>query len=322
MSIRTLAGTLAAAASSQAGAWWPWLLGGLFLAACLVFCLVVFLSAKRRRRLGLFIGAWFALAVLLLTVAFTVSAWLYGNGSWPDFSDGQTLRQVSPTAVSLATVFAGAIGIAMAVKRQESTERAHELDRNQDDRDRVAALRDRFRSAGEQLGHDSLAIRIAGAYALSALADDWLQRSISHPNAEARTSARREVQVCIDLLCAYLRTPRKEPIEYDEDGKPQVSPSQAAETEVRTTIVSIIADHLRSPSEETPPKWSGFTFNLRNAVFDHGEFSFQEIQVPEGTLLDFRGAHFTSGTVTFDEARFTGGTVTFIGVKGDKLVKV
>jgi hypothetical protein len=51
-------------------------------------------------------------------------------------------------------------------------------------------LAQRYTTAAEQLGHDKAAVRLAGVVVRIRLADDW---------GEQR-------QVCIDVLCAYLRT--------------------------------------------------------------------------------------------------------------------
>ncbi|KFF58143.1 hypothetical protein JF66_20840, partial [Cryobacterium sp. MLB-32] len=58
-------------------------------------------------------------------------------------------------------------------------------------------LRGRFVTAVELLSaSDSATKRTAGMYALVALADDW-----------QAFGSREEVQVCIDVLCGYLRAP-------------------------------------------------------------------------------------------------------------------
>ena len=57
-------------------------------------------------------------------------------------------------------------------------------------------LNERFATAAGQLGGDKpTAVRLAGVYAMAALADDWPKNR----------------QTCVDVLCAYLRLP------YDPD---------------------------------------------------------------------------------------------------------
>ena len=52
-------------------------------------------------------------------------------------------------------------------------------------------LNERFATGAEQLGSDKPAVRLAGVYAMAGLADDWEENR----------------QVCVDVLCAYLRMP-------------------------------------------------------------------------------------------------------------------
>lgn len=68
--------------------------------------------------------------------------------------------------------------------------------REENDQATVRGLRDRYTTAVEQLGSGQAAIRLGGATALAGLADDWLRRRQSD-----------EAQVCIDVLCSYLRMP-------------------------------------------------------------------------------------------------------------------
>ena len=56
---------------------------------------------------------------------------------------------------------------------------------------RTRTLNERFATAAEQLGSDKPAVRLAGVYAMAGLADDWKENR----------------QICVDVLCAYLRMP-------------------------------------------------------------------------------------------------------------------
>lgn len=70
----------------------------------------------------------------------------------------------------------------------------HELDQNRRLDALGADLRTRYSKAAEQLAAEQMAIKIAGIYSLSALADDWAE----HGDLDQR-------QVCIDLLCSSVR---------------------------------------------------------------------------------------------------------------------
>ncbi|MET7695698.1 hypothetical protein ABZT06_48915 [Streptomyces sp. NPDC005483] len=65
------------------------------------------------------------------------------------------------------------------------------LDEGASHRADATQLADRYTTAAEQLGHGQPAVRLAGVYAMARLADDWPEQR----------------QVCIDVLCAYLRMP-------------------------------------------------------------------------------------------------------------------
>jgi hypothetical protein len=57
---------------------------------------------------------------------------------------------------------------------------------------RTRTLNERFDTVAGQLGSDkSPAVRLAGVYAMAGLADDWQDHR----------------QMCVDVLCAYLRMP-------------------------------------------------------------------------------------------------------------------
>jgi Pentapeptide repeats (9 copies) len=137
-------------------------------------------------------------------------------------------------------------------------------------------LAQRYTTAADQLGHEKAAVRLAGVYAMARLADDWIEQR----------------QVCIDVLCAYLRMP------YEPD--PASEKHREGEREVRLTIIRIIRDHLQDPDPSAPTTWCGRDLDFTNATFDGGRFD---------------GAKFTGGKVSFDNAKFTGGEVAFEGAK-------
>jgi hypothetical protein len=132
----------------------------------------------------------------------------------------------------------------------------------------------RYTTATDQLGHEKPAVRLGGVYAMARLADDWDEQR----------------QVCIDVLCAYLRMP------YEPD--PASEKHREGEREVRYTIIRLIRDHLREPS--APNTWCGRDLDFTNATFDGG---------------DFRGAKFTGGEVSFFGAKFAAGLVSFVGAE-------
>jgi Pentapeptide repeats (9 copies) len=114
---------------------------------------------------------------------------------------------------------------------------------------------------------------------MARLADDWVEQR----------------QVCLDVLCAYLRMP------YEPDAASEKP--REGEREVRYTIIRIIRDHLRDPS--APTTWCGRDLDFTNATFDGG---------------DFGGAKFTGDKVSFDRAKFTDGEVSFEGAEFGDMV--
>jgi hypothetical protein len=75
--------------------------------------------------------------------------------------------------------------------RHDLEEQGKRLDRTLAEQ-RTRTLNERFATAAGQLGSDKpAAVRLAGAYAMAGLADDWEENR----------------QTCVDVLCAYLRIP-------------------------------------------------------------------------------------------------------------------
>lgn len=256
--------------------------------------------------------AWFTAAVGLVVVLFPGLAVLYGGGSWPTAEDEpEWMRQTMLATVPVAGILAGSVAIGMTIRRQKSTERTVELAvenaqfaLEQAERDVIRGLRERFTVVAEQLGNDAAPVRLAGVYALAALADDWHNRG-----------ERAEDQTCINLLCSYIRAPRKEPIDplpttAKLTENPKQTPSQEAETQVRTTITTVIADHLK-PSSRGGPAWSGYKFDFSGAKFDAGFHEFALIQLESGTVLNFSDAIFTGGYLSFYASVLKGGAISF-----------
>ncbi|MFJ2407071.1 pentapeptide repeat-containing protein [Streptomyces xanthochromogenes] len=181
------------------------------------------------------------------------------------------------TVTALTLVGAVLAGLYAYRKQLLAEGDAHRADASQ--------LADRYTTAAGQLGHDQAAVRLAGVYALARLADDWQEQR----------------QVCIDVLCAYLRMP----YEPDRDA----AAHRTGEGEVRQTIISVIRAHLRTPESATA--WCSHNFDFTGAVFDGGDFSDSCFQ----GMFDFTGAVFSAGTVDFTDARFRDGEVTFAGAE-------
>ena len=93
---------------------------------------------------------------------------------------------------------------------------------------RTRTLNERFATAEGRLGSDKrAAVRLAGAYAMSGLADDWPENR----------------QTCVDVLCAYLRLPYES--DPGDDAPVGKRLEYQASREVRRTVIRVISTHLR-----------------------------------------------------------------------------
>jgi uncharacterized protein YjbI with pentapeptide repeats len=154
--------------------------------------------------------------------------------------------------------------------------------------ERTRILNERFDTVAGQLGSDKPpAVRLAAVYAMAGLADDWQDHR----------------QMCVDVLCAYLRMPY-EP-EPGNDAPVAKRLAFQASREVRHTVIRVITAHLNGTA---PVSWCGLNFDFVGAVFDGGDFS--RAKFSSGTV-NFTGAEFSSGTVNFGSAEFSGATVSF-----------
>lgn len=145
------------------------------------------------------------------------------------------LFDIVRSAATVAALLGGLFAILYAYRRQRVQEASgHRAD--------AEALSKRYQDAADQLGHAAAAVRLAGAYALARLADEWEEQR----------------QTCVDVLCAYLRmrpkmTTHSEgpyPVEVHEDGDMQV----------RRTICGLIGTRVAAEG-----LWSTCQFNLAGA---------------------------------------------------------
>lgn len=133
----------------------------------------------------------------------------------------------------------------------EENERIRELANTDHNRESLKELNARFAAAAAQLGNETAAIRLAGSYAMAALADDWRTQG----NVE-------QTQVCIDVLCGYLRA---EPTPED--------------SEVRYSILAAIKRRLQPErlhadgSEPALGPWSEMTFDFTSVTFNAADFA-------------------------------------------------
>jgi uncharacterized protein YjbI with pentapeptide repeats len=302
-----------------------------FLGACALVLAagVVGASWKRAspvRLVWLILTAWLVAAGAV--AALTALAWLVlGTPDWQPLKD-LTPKHLDAIATRAFAIVAGLGGVALLViayRRQRTTE-------NGEQREITKLFNERFTTAYSDLGSEHAAVRLGAVNALAHLADDA-------PSEE-------EVQMVIDVLCAYLRmpyTPRPDdPSEQpDQPVLPSASPTAAVDLsrfrstetddaqrekqrvaqeehrrrvlefesfqQVRHTIIRIIGNHLREPT-----RWRGKNYDFTGVVFDGGDLHDAHFV---GGEVSFSGAEFTGGTVYFSGAKFTGGEVYFFRTK-------
>jgi hypothetical protein len=276
-------------------AYWPWLLGALALTLAVGLLRRMVQTDDRGRMMPLIMNV--LLVVLVGLTAFAAAAaliwWGLGQPALPRERrlDIPATVDLVKLGLTVAAALGGVMALVVAYRRQRVTERENARAdeesarvRLRDERESTKFLTERYATASALLGHEEAAVRLAGVYAVAALADDW-------PGQR---------QACIDVLCAYLRMPYQP--------KREQPGFRLGEREVRLSITRVIRDHLRIDARVS---WLGHTLDFTDAVFDGGDFS----QILVRDRIDLRGARFVAGTVDFRDATFAGGMVDLTGAE-------
>ena len=208
-----------------------------------------------------------------------------------------------------------------------------EADKAKNEQDHIrqvhAERRSRYTTAVEQLSSNKASIRLGGVYTLVGLVDEWLADEKTIPNIEER---RKEGQVIINNLCAYIRSPfllteRAEQLDkpyakdlqkdfagdkdkFDADKRvfAQEKATLEEERQIRQSIIKEMREHLHNYEEIVP--WSYFDYDFSNAhFFYHTDFSNSIF----GAFASFYRATF-SGYAEFSRTKFTQ-IASFYGAK-------
>ncbi|WP_158879512.1 hypothetical protein [Amycolatopsis anabasis] len=302
--------------------WWghgdPKILAGMTAAALL---LVIILGRMRRRGAGIrfsgetgrqpstilgSVSRWLFFAVVVAAGVTSGLLWLFGWPRLPPANTFGTAQVLDLLKIALAVVagLGGVVLLAVNLRKQRVTEAEHGLARARDEREQAQSYNERFGTAAEQLAHENAAVRLAGVYAMAGLADDWQDNR----------------QICVDVLCGYLRLPR--------DGEDTV------ERKVRQTLLRLLGDRLSGEwwrvghDLDLDLTAAGFTdvdlirtfpigrVRLEQALFE-GEHTV--LGPPGARAGDFRDAVFRAGETRFEVscslvgARFEGGVVLISG---------
>ncbi|MEU0517888.1 hypothetical protein [Streptosporangium sp. NPDC006007] len=142
-------------------------------------------TAEHRPVKLLHIGA--AMALTLVAACALAALLLSGALAWlglPETTGKQyglkTLLDIIKISLAVVGGIGGAVALVVAYRKQRLAEEENHRAREENERARQAARREdtklyaeRFDKAGDKLGAESAAVRLAGVHALAALADDW-----------------------------------------------------------------------------------------------------------------------------------------------------
>lgn len=254
------------------------------------------------RKNGLFcaIISWIFLAI----IAYTLLSAIWGDGhgwnrvltGWHIGATHDPLDRIKVTLTALGGV--GAVGYLVIKYRERAA-----LERGEADEKLVRAV--------QQLGDPSPQVRIAGVYALADVADTY--EGPYH-------------QRVVDILCGYLRTDRllknsngETRYASNKDGSPNYDLPLSSDGPVESAILSIIANHLRSPCADSDNKdgdsatsgpWSSYRIDLHNTTLteqvNFADCHFKQLDLRRAKLLDlaiFSRSHFI-GSASFAYSTF------------------
>jgi hypothetical protein len=277
-------------------------------------------SIAKRTALAVTLGV-VAATVLMLWFLFLQSDgialrsddWLSNTGR-DDVTPGDAWFNAARTALTAL----GALGIGGAAYlgyRRQSSKEAERVDALQRDKQAIdrdlqvieRALHDRTTDAAAQLGHDNASIRIAGTYALAAIADDWLRLTPQRGD---------QAQAVINVLTAYLRSdttlgqlPHDSPTE-ERDVRDR---DRSREQDVRNAVTAVIAEHLRSPSTA----WVGRRIDLRNAQLGGADLSDANLTGADLSHTDLGSANLRRARL--NDARLNNTNLSYASLEGIEL---
>ena len=287
-----------------------------------VLCLIFrWFGVKKVRSFYVWVGV---LAVLGGAWAFLFP--LAINADFSKNGDGAALRQM------LIYTTGGVLGVITLGENH----RKNSLEKTKNDQEHLrqvhAERRNRYTTAIEQLSNDKASIRLGGVYTLVGLVDEWLADEKTTPSLKKR---RKEGQVIINNLCAYIRSPfpfaeraeqldkpyakdlqndyggDKEKFDTDKQTFKQHKATLEEERQIRQSIIKEICERLRNINEPGP--WSDFDYDFSNAHFFYftdftrsrfdGSLNFTGVEFTGYAI--FFGVEFT-GYADFSEVEFTG----------------
>ncbi len=235
----------------------------------------------RRPLLAVVIASIFSSLIITSLVAYFGWQFLERLNPGRNLQPGDAL-DLAKFSLTVAAGVGAVIALVVSYRRQRVDEAAHHLAVAAGGRDRIRLLSERFSTASTLLGNrEAAATRLAGVYAMAALADAWDEQR----------------QSCVDVLCAYLRLP------YD------VTAPDMAERQVRFAVYSVIRGHL---SPNAPVSWEGLHFDLSNADLFDGSLAGVRLS---GGSLSLANTTVTYPGFSMDGAFFHDSHVDMTGIK-------
>lgn len=216
---------------------------------------------------------------------------------------------------AILAVFAGALTMLTLWE----THRKNTQEKDKNDRDHIrqvhAERRSRYAKAIEHIADDKAVVRLGGIYTLVSLVDEWL----TDESIKDIDDRRKEGQVIVNNLCAYIRSPfhlaeKRDILELDSRPakyKGDFAADQAEffeECNVRKSIfeeinkrITVKIDENNINEREAVGSWSKFIFNFDAAPI------FYFLQYLTYVNSSFHAAKFY-GRTFFSNSHFFGGT--------------
>ena len=273
-----------------------------------------------------YIRHFFLILVLLGVVGGVAALWIPSNTGWlrqNGLSGEAEQKSISDLRLHFLYITGGIIAILTLLQtdwknRVDRRKVEDDIQKNSNDHIRQvhAERRSRYNQAIEQFGHDNTAVRLGGINTLFGLADEWASDSNIHNSVREK-----EVQIIIDGLCSYLRSPfnlayKRQNLEHsrsltDTDEKLTLINEQ----KVRRSIFVAISHRLdyinkqdnQSREQKIADVWKEIKFDFSDSIF------FYDLN-----KLTFKNANFAFsrfyGNTSFNKSNFYGSTV-FYGAK-------
>lgn len=177
-----------------------------------------------------------------------------------------------------------------------------DIQKNKNDHDRQvhAERRSRYNQAIEQFGHDNTAVRLGGINTLFGLADEWASDSTIHDSAR-----KKEVQIIIDGLCSYIKSPfnlahKRQSLEHSQSSTDTEEKSTLiSEQKIRRNIFTAISRRLDYKNQQEDQSYSS---NVAN-VWEKIELDFSNSQI------FYNLNDLTLKNANFNDSRFFGNTL-------------